>query len=678
MRTKAMRARDVGREIERLRREIQRHNRLYYVENRPEIGDDEFDRLMRRLRELEGANPEFADPDSPTQRVGGQPLDAFKTVTHPAPMLSIDNAFSVDELRKWDETTVREKLPGTEVSYVAEPKIDGLAVAVTYEGGRLVRAATRGDGYRGDDVTSNIRTVRAVPLRLHVDDPPRLLEVRGEVYMSNEEFARLSRRREEAGEPPFANPRNAAAGSLKLLDPGETARRKLLAWFYGLGAVEGVRFRTHAELLDYLRRAGLPVNPEASVVGDIDGVIGYVREFETRRHKLGYGVDGVVVKVNEIALRERLGTTSRFPHWLIAYKYPAQQATTVVEGIEVQVGRTGVLTPVAHLSPVKLAGTTVKRASLHNEDEIERKDIRVGDTVVIEKAGEIIPQVVSVIKDGPSRRKGKFHMPATCPVCAAPTVRLPGEVYRRCSSISCPAQIRGRLKYFAGRDAMDIEGLGPAVIEQLVGKGLVRDVADLYRLKLEDLVALERMGEKSSQNLLDAIAQSKGRGQTRLITALGIPNVGTTAADTLAGRFSSLDELGSASAEELQEIEAVGPVIARSIVSFFASAENRTVIGKLRAVGVKMTGEARRAALSGPDLSGRTFVVTGTLESFSRKEAEDLVRSLGAKTAGSVSSKTDYLVVGADPGSKLEKARSLGVRTLDETEFRKIVGRKPG
>ncbi|HUV39469.1 MAG TPA: NAD-dependent DNA ligase LigA, partial [Planctomycetota bacterium] len=503
---------DVRREIEQLRDALRRHNRLYYVENAPEVPDAEFDRMLRRLKELEDAHPEYRDPDSPTERVGGEPVEGFETVTHAAPMLSIDNAFTTEELRKWDRETVRKRLPGEDVSYVAEPKIDGLAVSLRYESGRLVRGATRGDGTRGDDVTANIRTIRAVPLRLHVKRPPEVLEVRGEVYMSADEFERLSRERRERGEAPFANPRNAAAGSLKLLDPRVTAERRLSVWLYGTGAVEGVTFETHHEMLAYLRRAGFPVNPETKHLDDVDAVIAYVETFEKKRHRLGYGVDGVVVKVDDLSQRERLGATSKFPRGVIAYKYHAEQATTVIEAIDVQVGRTGVLTPVAHLEPVQLAGTTVKRASLHNEDEIRRKDVRVGDTVVIEKAGEIIPQVVSVVTEKRTGKETVFHMPKRCPACGAEVVRVADEVYQRCSSMACPAQLKGRLKYFGSRDAMDVEGIGPALIDQLVAADMVHDPADLYTLELEPLAALERMGEKSAQNLLDAIDASRGRG----------------------------------------------------------------------------------------------------------------------------------------------------------------------
>ena len=664
----------VRREIERLRAELRRHTELYYQKNAPEISDAEFDGLMQRLRELEAAHPEFASDDSPTQRVGGRPSDEFPQVEHEALMLSIDNAFDVETLRKWDASTVRANLGGAEVDYVAEPKIDGLAISVRYERGKLVLGATRGDGKKGDDVTANIRTMHSeIPHDLKPDHRPAVLEVRGEVYMSRAEFERLSREREAAGQPPFANPRNAAAGSLKLLDWRETAKRRLSAWFYGTGKVEGVSFKTHVEMLDYLRQAGLPVNPETKHCRNIDEVVAYVEWFESRRAELGYGVDGVVIKVNDLSQRERLGATSKFPRGLIAYKYSAEQAETVVEDIVVQVGRTGVLTPVANLTPVPLAGTTVKRASLHNEDEIARKDVRIGDHVIIEKAGEIIPQVVSSMPEKRTGRERAFRMPAECPVCGAKVVRLGEEVFRRCSNMSCPAQIKARLEYFASRDAMDIEGLGPAVVEQLVENGLVRDAADLYRLKAEPLAALERMGEKSSRNLVEAIEGSKSRGLARLVTALGIPNVGQTAAETLAERFGDLDRLMAAGAEELLKAEGVGEIIADSIVSFFADSHNRRVIEKLRAEGLKLTAERRKAPTGGATLSGKRFVLTGTLKRRTRPEAEALIKSLGGRTSDAVSQKTDYLVVGEDPGSKLEKARKLGVTVIGEDELEKLM-----
>ncbi len=666
---------ELKREIERLRDEINHHTYLYYTKNAPEISDAEFDKLMQRLIALETAHPEFASSDSPTQRVGGAPVEGFRTVRHAVPMLSIDNAFDFDTMRKWDASTVRGNLEGRSVDYVCEPKIDGLAVTVRYEDGKLVLCATRGDGENGDDVTANIKTVQKVPLALEKGFRPRVLEVRGEVYMSKCEFDRLSREREEQGEAPFANPRNAAAGSLKLLDSHETARRKLSAWFYGTGEVEGAPFGTHKEMLDYLGKAGLPVNPEIKPAKDIDAVIAYLQAFEAKRHALDYGVDGVVVKVNDLRERETLGYTSKFPRGLIAFKYHAEQAETTIESISVQVGRTGVLTPVANLAPVLLAGTTVRRASLHNEDEINRKDVRIGDRVIVEKAGEIIPQVVSVVTEKRAGHEQKFQMPAECPECGAKVVKLGEEVYQRCSNMSCPAQIKGRLEYWASRDAMDIEGLGPAVIEQLVGKPLVSDVADLYAVKIEQLAGLERMGEKSSKNLVEEIAASKSRGLARLLTGLGIPNIGQAAAESLADRFNSLDDLAAVKGDDLLKIDGVGPVLAQSVVAFFASSENRKVIEKLKAAGVGMTARRAKRPEGGPDLSGRTFVVTGTLSGMSRSEAEAIIKSLGGKVGDSVSKKTDFLVVGADPGSKLQKAEQYGVRTIFDADFKKLIGR---
>lgn len=668
---------DVRKRIEELRRQIEHHNYKYYVENAPEVSDEEYDRLMRELMKLESEHPELITPDSPTQRVGGQPVQGFATVTHRVPMMSIDNVLDEAGLRDF-ETRIRRIL-GTEarIDYVCEPKIDGLAVSLTYENGRLTMGATRGDGERGDDVTANIRTLRGVPLRLALNSPPALLEPRGEVYMSLEAFRRLNQEREEAGEPLFANPRNSAAGSLKLLDPRITAQRKLSIFFYALGAAEGAKFRSHVELLDYFRKAGLRVNPDTKHCRTMDEVVAFVREFEGRREKLGYAVDGVVIKVNDYAQHDELGATSKAPRWCIAYKYQAQQARTVVESIEVQVGRTGVLTPVANLKSVVLAGTTVKRATLHNADEIRRKDVRAGDTVIIEKAGEIIPQVVEVLVQERKGNPPEFRMPGKCPVCHEPVGRLGDEVYHRCSNPSCPAQIKARLKYYGSRDAMDIEGLGPALIEQLVESGLVKDFADLYRLTEEELVKLERMGSKSAQNLLVAIGASRDRDLSRLITALGVPHVGVAAAEKLASEFSDLWELADAGVERLTEVEEIGPVMADAIHQFFQNPGTRELIRKLQEVGVNLKRrrtQAQRPAEGAQDLSGKTFVITGTLERLSRGEAEDLVKQLGGKATGSVSAKTDYLVVGESPGSKLDKAKQLGVTTIDEKQFLTMVG----
>ena len=666
-------SKDVGGRIEELRRKIEHHNRKYYVEAAPEISDAEYDKLMRELQKLEGEHPELVTADSPTQRVGGEPLAEFRTVRHRVAMLSIDNVLTEEELREF-ETRIRKMLGAeTKVEYVCEPKIDGLAVSLTYEDGRLTLGATRGDGEQGDEVTANIRTVRQAPLKLAVKEAPRLLEARGEVYMTFAEFQRLSREREEAGEPPFANPRNAAAGSLKLLDPRQTATRKLSIFFYGIGALEGMELGTHEEVLEYFRKAGLAVNPETRSCKTMDEVAEVVKEFEGRRHSLAYAVDGVVIKVNDHEQRARLGFTSKAPRWCVAFKYAAEQARTVLEKITVQVGRTGVLTPVANLEPVQLAGTTVKRATLHNADEIERKDIREGDTVIIEKAGEIIPQVVRVLEEKRRRGAEKFKMPTECPVCGSPVVRLGEEVYHRCSSSSCPAQIKGKLKYFGSRDAMDIEGLGPALIEQLVNKRLVKDFADLYRLRVEDLAELERMGKKSAENLVKAIDASMERDLGRVIAAVGIPNVGITAAETLADAFGEMEELAKADANRLQKVKEIGPVMAEAIVQFFETPANREVIAKLKAAGVNMKRKkSRAAAMTG--LSGKTVVITGVLKRLKREEAEELVRRSGGKATGSVSAKTDYVVVGEEPGSKLQKAKQLGVQVVSEEEFLKLAG----
>ncbi len=667
----------VAQRIEALRKAIHYHTKKYYEENAPEISDEAFDQLMRELQALESERPDLVTPDSPTQRVGGTPVEGFATVRHRVAMLSIDNVTTEEGLREF-EVRLR-KLLGDEarVEYVCEPKIDGLAVCLTYEDGKLTLGATRGDGEQGDDVTSNIRTIRDVPRTLRLEKLPTLFEPRGEVYMTHKEFERLSKEREEAGEAPFANPRNAAAGSLKLLDPKITAKRKLSIFLYGMGAVEGVELKTHVEALAYLKAAGLPVNPETRACGTMDEVVTFCREFEQKRHTLGYGVDGVVIKVNDHAQREQLGRTSKAPRWCVAFKYAAEQATTVLREITVQVGRTGVLTPVANLEPVQLAGTTVKRATLHNADEIERKDIRAGDTVVIEKAGEIIPQVVRVMVERRVPGAERFEMPRTCPVCGSPVVRLGEEVSHRCSSPSCPAQIKGRLKYFGSRDAMDIEGLGPALIEQLVDAGLVKDFSDLYRLTAEQLAGLERMGEKSAQNLVAAIKVSRGRELARLIAALGIPNVGITAAETLAKEFASLDELAQADTERLMTVEEIGPVMAEAITTFFGTESNRELIGKLAEAGVNMTRkETENAPAPTSGLTGKTVVITGTLEHLSRQEAEALVKQAGGKVGSSVSRKTDFLVVGESPGSKLQRAKEFAVHQISEKDLLDLAGKK--
>mgnify|MGYP005837923335 CR=1 FL=1 len=654
-----------------LRAEIERHNHLYYVLDRPEITDAEYDRLMRELLAIEEAYPDLQTPDSPTLRVGGEPLPIFETVTHRVPLLSLANAYGPDELRAFD-ARVKRFLGTREVSYVAELKIDGLTVALTYEESRLVLAATRGDGERGEDVTANVRTIRSVPLRLA--RPGLSLAVRGEVYIRRRDFDRLNEARREAGEPEFANPRNAAAGSLRQLDPKITAARPLDAFFYDVLSVEGPSLETQWEALSFLRELGFKVNPEARLCRDIEEVIAFCDEWAERRHELAYEIDGIVVKVNSLAQLERLGATAKAPRGKIAYKYPAEEEVTRVLEIAVNVGRTGVLTPLAILEPVEVAGSTVSRATLHNEDYIREKDIRIGDTVVVRKAGDVIPEVVRVL---PERRTGAervFTMPAHCPECGADVVRLEGEAAARCVGAACPAQLREGIIHFASRNAMNIEGLGPQIVAQLIEAGLIRDAADLYRLRQEDLVELERFGERSAENLVRAIAATRGNELARLIFALGIRHVGENVARVLAEEFRSMDALAAATEEDLLAIPAIGPKIAASIVSYFREEQNRRLIEKLRKAGVRME-EAPEAAPAGPQpLAGKTFVLTGGLASMTREEAEERLRALGAKVASSVSRKTDYVVVGKDPGSKYQKALELGIEILNEEEFLRMLG----
>lgn len=669
---------DAEKQIKALRDKIERHNYLYYVEAKPEISDYEYDILYGKLVELEKKHPELITPESPTQRVGGAPLEGFEHVTHEIPMLSIDNTYNEGELREFDARTKRFLGTDEPFDYVVELKIDGVAATVIYEDGRLVRGATRGDGTTGDDVTSNLRTVKAIPLRLAARGKgvvvPAKIEARGEIYMTRAELDRLNSIRLEAGEAPFANPRNATAGTLKLLDPKECAKRRLSAFFYALGVYEGPEIAFHHQVLETFRALGLPVNPEYRKLSSMDEVIRFARKWAEKRHTLPYEIDGLVVKVDSFDLQRRLGRTAKAPRFMIAYKYPAEQARSRVKNIRVQVGKTGILTPVADLEPVLLAGTTVKRASLHNFDEIRRKDIRVGDEVLVEKAGEIIPQVIRVINAPESGRREPFVAPDACPVCGGPVVREEGEVYLRCGNLDCPAQLKERLRYFASRNAMDIEGLGQAVIDQLVDRGLVKDPADLYRLKAADLEKLERMGKKSSQNLIDAIEASKSAGLERLLAALTIHHVGTALATALARRFRTLDALMAASVDELGGIRDVGAVIAESIVAFFSSEHNKNVIAKLKDAGVSM--QATGAAVEEGPLAGKTFVFTGALSSMGRTEAEALVRELGGRASSSVSAATDFVVAGEKAGSKRAKAEKLGVKVIDEADFLHMVKKK--
>ena len=592
-------------------------------------------------------------------------------------MLSIDNTYSPEEVQEFDARVRRLLAEDATVEYVVEPKIDGVAISLRYEQGRLVRGVTRGDGRTGDDVTANVRTVRDIPLTLKGKRPPPVLLVRGEVYLSLSQFKRINAAREAEGQPLFANPRNATAGSLKLLNSRTTAKRGLRFFAYSIAPVEGTdRPPSHKQGLDLLKKLALPVNPNITLCRNIEEV---TREFDRRlrqRHELDYQIDGLVIKVNRLDQQERLGRTNKAPRWCIAYKFAAEQAETRLLSIEVQVGKTGTLTPVANLEPVQLAGTTVSRASLHNFDEVERKDIREGDVVVVEKAGEIIPQVVEVRAELRKGRRGKFPAPKTCPVCGGKAVRDPEGVYIRCISPSCPAQLKERIKYFAARDQMDIEGLGEALVDQLVEKGLVSSPADLYKITVDQLAALERMGAKSSENLVRAIEHSRTRSLSRVIAALNIRNVGGHVAEVLAREFGSMEALAGATGEpeRLESISEIGPVVAQSIRDFFASRSGRTLVNELKAAGVQMKAEVK-AGTSRRPLAGKTLVVTGTLEKFSRKEAESMIKSLGGRAAGSVSSRTDYLVAGASAGSKLAKARSLGVRVLSESEFLKLIGR---
>lgn len=653
---------------ERLRREIADHDYRYYVLDSPEITDAQYDQLVRELLAIEKQYPELVTPDSPTQRVGGKPREGFVTVAHRTPMLSLTNAFGEEELRDFDRR-VRAALPGERVEYVVELKIDGLAVSLWYENGLFVRGATRGDGETGEDITPNLKTIPAIPLRLRENVPA--LEVRGEVYMTKEAFLKLNEAREEAGEPLFANPRNAAAGSLRQLDPAVTAARKLSIFVYGLGFWEGKDLSEHAASLQWLGELGLPVNRHFRVFGDMAEVIAYCTRWQQERFDLPYATDGMVIKVNSLDQQARLGATMKSPRWAVAFKFPAEEAKTMVKDIVLRVGRTGVLTPTAVLEPVRLAGTTVTKATLHNEDMIKEKDVRIGDTVLVHKAGDIIPEVISVIKEARTGREKVFIWPERCPECGSRVIRPAGEAAVRCPNVACPARLREGLIHFVSRAAMDITGLGPAILGQLLDRGLVRDPADLYQLRYEDLVNLERMGPKSSQNLLEAIAKSKENPFHRLLFALGIRHVGERAAKILAERFGSMERLSRVGYEELVAIPEIGPKIAESVVDFFATEKNRDLIQKLAAAGVNMQEE--KAPVQAKPLAGKIFVLTGALSRYTRQQAQELIESLGGRVASSVSKKTDYVVVGEDPGSKYEKAVALGVPVLREKDFVELI-----
>jgi DNA ligase (NAD+) len=662
-------------EIEKLREEIRKHEELYYVQDSPEISDREYDQLLENLQALEQANPELITPDSPTQRVGGRPAEGFPEVVHRRPMLSLDNSYNIDELRAFDERC-RRLAEGRPIQYVAELKIDGLSIALHYEGGVLTRGVTRGDGRIGEEVTQNARTIRSVPLKIknHTRPINTEIEVRGEVFIPLDVFERTNAEREEQGEPRFANPRNAAAGAIRQLDSRLVARRKLDMFAYDLLAAGRKPFDTHWESLEWLNKAGFRVNSHRALCDSIDQVIEFANEMEARRDDLGYEIDGLVVKVNSTALQDDFGTTQKAPRWASAYKYAARQASTKVLSIVVQVGRTGALTPVANLEPVFLAGTTVARATLHNEDEIKRLGLKIGDWVMIEKSGEIIPKVLSVIKSKRTGKEETFRAPKTCPVCGGAISRPEGEVVARCVAADCPAQLKGRLLHFASRRAMRIEGLGDVLVDQLVEEGLVHDVGDLYSLTLDQVAALPRMAKKSATNLLEQIEASKSRDLSNLIYALGIRHVGERTAGILARHFGSLELLTTAPVDQLDDIPEIGLTVAQSVRDWFDDEGNLKLCDRLREAGVRTEAERKASVVTDDRFAGKQFVLTGTLSSFTRDEARALIEARGGRVNSSVSKKTDYVLAGEEAGSKLDKAQALGVAVIDEGGFKEMLG----
>lgn len=666
-------------EIHDLREQIRYHDRLYYEQGRTEISDREYDRLFERLRKIEAEHPDLVAEDSPTQSPGGQPLAGFASVQHAVPMLSIDNTYSESMLRDFDHR-VRQGLETDDYRYVCEPKIDGVAMSLRYEraseaSAELVRAVTRGDGQTGDDVTANVRLLSSVPSQLAGADLPAVIEVRGELYWPKAEFTEENRRRSERGDEPLANPRNATAGAIKMQKGWFVRRRPLEFIMHGFGELSAPPSDSYWQIMEQFARWGVPVTGRAVRCETIDEVWRFIESFAAERHELPYEVDGVVVKVDSLAQRDVLGRTSRAPRWCIAYKYEAEQAETVLADVDFQVGRLGTVTPVARLEPVQLAGTTVSNASLHNFDQIKRLGVKIGDTVVVEKAGEIIPQVVRVVVERRPAKATDIPRPSHCPTCQGPVQQDEDGVYLRCINPECPAQLRERLEFFAGRGQMDIDHLGPALIDQLVEAGLVRHFADLYALTAEQLTGLERMGEKSAGNVVQAIRASKDRPLSRLLAGLGIRHVGGRASELLARRFGHIDAIAAASEEELTEVDEIGPVIARSVREFFDSPAGRETVQRLKQAGVNVESSQSAPPAEGP-LAGKTVVVTGTLETLSRSEAKQAIVDAGGRAAASVSGKTDFVVVGADPGSKADKARQLGVTILDESEFRKLLAQK--
>ncbi|HXD75069.1 MAG TPA: NAD-dependent DNA ligase LigA, partial [Vicinamibacterales bacterium] len=665
-----------------LRKQIRHHEEQYYIHSAPEISDEQFDRLLHELERLEADNPDLVTVDSPTQRVGGRLVEGFATVEHKVPMLSLDNAYNEDELRAFDERVRKGAGAGdSKIAYVAEMKIDGLSIALTYEDGRLVRGATRGDGSRGEDVTHNVRTIRAIPLSLR-NGPKGSVEIRGEVYLSRAAFERMNREREAAGEPLFANPRNAAAGTMRNVDPAPVARRGLSAFTYQVVTDEDVERRppevvalgSHSGTLKAMVAWGLPVESHWKRCDGVDELVAFCDEWAEKRRTLNFDTDGVVIKVDDLALRAKLGATAKFPRWATAFKFPAQQAHTKLLRIAVNVGRTGAVTPYAILEPVFLAGSTISMATLHNAEDIARKDVRDGDTVVVEKAGDVIPRVVAPVTNLRPAESQPFVMPTECPVCGSTLVRDEEEVVWRCENTSCPARLRRGLEHFASRSAMNIEGLGESLVEQFMSKSVVHDYADLYHLTVEQVAGLERMGKKSAANLIAQIERSRSNDLSRLVYALGIRHVGEKAAATLARYFRTMDRLMAATVEQLQETPEIGPVLAASVRSFADEPRNQALVTKLKHAGVNMDSRAPEpAAVPSGKLAGKTVVVTGTLKSMSREEATAALEALGAKVAGSVSKKTAFVVVGDEAGSKLEKAQKLGIETLDEEAFRALI-----
>jgi DNA ligase (NAD+) len=660
--------------IEELREGINYHNYRYYVLDSPEISDAEYDRLFDELVELENRYPELITPDSPTQRVGAAPLEEFKTVRHSLPMLSLNKATAEAEFLDFHRRVLElSGLSEKEIRYTVEPKFDGLAVELVFERGIFSLGSTRGDGVVGEDVTLNLRTIMPIPLRLMGSPNPDLIEVRGEVIMNKEDFETLNKKREKTGEALFANPRNAAAGSVRQLDPKITSTRPLNMFAYGIGRVEGKELTNHWDSILYLKGLGLKISHYIELCESVDQVKAYYQRILDLRNDLPYEIDGIVIKVNEFSVQERLGELSRSPRWAVAWKFPAQQENTTIRDIIVSVGRTGALTPVAMLKPVRVGGVEVSRASLHNEDEIRKKDVRIGDTVVVQRAGDVIPEVVKVIASRRTGKERRFTMPDRCPVCGSKAERPPGEAIRRCTGIACPAQIKENLAHFVSKGAMDIDGLGHKLLEQMVDKKIIQDQADLYLLKKEDVMRMDRMGDKLAENLLRAIQKSRNPSLTNLIYALGIRNVGYHLAGVLARHFKSMDNLGRQTTEDLTRVHEIGPIVAESIYNFFHNPKNLRVLDKLKKGGV--TFPVEKAELREAPLAGKTFVLTGGLDSFTRDEARKTIEDRGGRVSSSVSEKTDFVVVGKDPGSKYETALKLGVKALSEEEFKKMVGK---